>query len=532
MPASFSFEYSQRFIDVREWPVAFLVYTDENVYTPDPASFAIEKRSNGMAISANQFAWAGLQQHAPGSFRAEIRFVDGGFDCAIEATMSGRIKGTALLLRTSRPTHVPTRDYGEEPCPPHGAALDYPSAIRLPVFPIRQNDGSFLAIASLDEQVRGKTVAIVPNSGSAIVELHHHEDARHWSARQVTPTWRVVKCTDPEALFAARCQIAERAWGLRPWETRADVPGWAREIGLVLNLHSTHWTGYVFNTYAQQLDAIRHVAERIEGRRVLAYLAAWDGRYNFNWPRYEADERMGGAEGLKRLVVEAHKLGVRVIPQIGAVSANRRYLPPELHDAACQDAYGNTYVKPVDWDNDRAPDTYRVNANLGHPVFRQFLLDKTFRITEAFGFDGIFLDINMHFSNDPRFHLTEGHRAFAAACHERFKDYLLFGENWYDGLMPMYPLVHSVTGKDAGLLQRWSDVFDRYCRTTYHLIHPAPGRGSTGVYEAGYLPAFEPDPNLNAIPAISFVNDTLRDQTDAVDRRVEIAKAWIRRMGI
>ena len=33
---------------------------------------------------------------------------------------------------------------------------------------------------------------------------------------------------------------------------------------------------------------------------VLAYLAAWDGRYNYNWPRYEADERMGGADGLRK----------------------------------------------------------------------------------------------------------------------------------------------------------------------------------------------------------------------------------------
>jgi hypothetical protein len=532
MTATFSFEFGHRFILVCDWPVAFLVYTDENVYTPDPASLSVAPRPGGLTLTAQGFAGAGLQQRAAGTFRAEIWYVDGGFECDLEAALTERIKGTTLLLRDRRPKSVPTRDYGEEACPPHGALLDYPSSLRLPVFPLERADGSFLTIASLDERVRGKTVAVVPDGDGATLELHHYEDARHWSPRQVTPTWRVVRGADPAPLFAARREIAERAWGLRPWETRADVPGWARELGLVLNLHGVHWTGYVFNTYAQQLDIIRYVAERIEGRRVLAYLAAWDGRYNYNWPRYEAEQRLGGADGLRRLVAEAHRLGVRVIPQIGAVSANRRYLPSELHRAACQDAYGNTYVKNVDWDNDRAPDTYRVNANLGHPGFRQFLLEKTFAITEAFGFDGIFLDINMQFSNDPRFHLTEGHRAFAAACHERFKDYLLFGENWYDGLLPIYPLVHSVTGRGAGVPHRWADVFDRYCRTTYHLIHPAPGRGSTGVYEAGYLPVFEPDPNVNAIPAISFVEDTLRDHRAAIDRHLEIARTYLRRMGI
>jgi hypothetical protein len=531
VPTPFSFDFGQRFISVRDWPIAFLVFTPDNVFTPDPSSLVVEQHPDGLTVTATRFAWAGLQQQAPGSFRADFQFIEGGFNCSIEATMQERIKGTALLLRDHQPKSVPTREYGEEDGS-QGAVLAYPTSIRLPVFPLRQADGSFIAIASLDEQVRGKTVAVIPDTDGAIIELHHHEDARHWSTRQVTPTWRVVRCVGPAPLFELRCQIAERAWGLRPWETREDLPDWARRIGLVLNLHGTHWTGYVFNTYDQQLDAIRYVAERIGGERVLAYLAAWDGRYNYNWPRYEADECMGGATALRRLVEEAHKLGVHVIPQIGAVSANRKFLPSELYDSACQDAYGNTYVKQVDWDNDRAGDTYRVNANIGHPGFRQFLFDKTVHITETFGFDGIFLDINMHFSNDPRFHLTEGHRAFAAACHERFNDFLLFGENWYDGLLPIYPLVHSVTAKDSGVLRNWTSVFDRYCRTTYHLIHPAPGRGSSGVYEAGFVGTFEPDPILNAIPAISFVNDTLPDHRDAIDRRIEIAKTYIRRTGI
>ena len=532
MPALFSFEFGNRFITVRDWKVSFLVYSPDNAYTPDPSSLQIDQRPDGLTIMAKQFAWAGLQQRTSGSFRAAIRYVDGGFECDIEATLHERIKGTTILLRDCWPKGVPTRDYGEEACPSHGALLTYPTGLRLPVFPLKLTDGTFIAIANLDERVRGKTVAVVPDADTAIIELHHHEDARHWSTRQITPTWCVLRCSDPSPLFEARCAIAERAWGLRPWEIRDDVPDWARRVGLVLNLHGTHWTGYIFNTYEQQLDAIRYVAERIEGQRVLAYLAAWDGRYNYNWPRYEADERMGGVAGLRKLVKEAHTLGVRVIPQIGAVSANRRLLPPSLHDSACQDAHGNTYVKEVEWDNDRVPDTYRVNANIGHPGFRQFLLEKTFGITKEFGFDGIFLDINMQFSNDPRFHLTEGHRAFAAACHERFNDCLIFGENWYDGLMPLYPLVHSVTGKDSGVLRNWPTVFDRYCRTTYHLIHPAPGRGSSGVYEAGYLDPFEPDPNLNAIPAISFVNDTLHDHRHAIDRHIEIAKTYMQRKGI
>jgi hypothetical protein len=536
MPETYSFDFGHRFVTIRHWPTAFLVFSEDNVYTPDPGSMRIEQSAGGMTIRADAFAWAGLQQKAPGRFEAHVRYVEGGFECSIEAVLHERIKGTALLLRDARPKRVPTRDYGDVEFQPSGHLLPYPAYTRLPVWPLLQNDGAFTTISSLDEQVRRKVLAVVPEGNAAdgrvLLELHHHEDARHWSMKQTTPTWRVVRGLDPGSQLKERCELAERVWGLRPWETRSDVPDWARRIGLVLNLHGAHWTGHVFNTYAQQLDAIRYVADRLGGERVLAFLAAWDGRYNYNWPGYQPDESMGGAAGLRALIDGAHALGVRLIPQLGAVSANRRYLPPALHDCGIHDAYGNEYIKEVDWDNDRAPDSYRVNANIGHPGFRTFMLDHIVRLRETLGFDGVFLDINMTFHNDPRFSIVEGHRALAQACHERFKDFLIFGENWYDALMPMYPLVHSVVGRESGWMMRWPEVFNRYCRTTHHLTHPAPGHGSTGVYEAGFSAPFDPDPSRDVIPALSFVHDTLREHRPAVDRTVEIARQYIRRCGI
>src|SRR5689334_18860075 len=99
MPSSFSFDFGHRFIRLRDWPTAFLVFTETNVFTPDPSALVVDERPDGVRISATRLAWAGLQQSAPGSFSADVRFIEGGFDCAIAATMSERVKGTALLLR-------------------------------------------------------------------------------------------------------------------------------------------------------------------------------------------------------------------------------------------------------------------------------------------------------------------------------------------------------------------------------------------------------------------------------------------------
>jgi len=185
-------------------------------------------------------------------------------------------------------------------------------------------------------------------------------------------------------------------------------------------------------------------------------------------------------------------------------------------------------VKQLDWDMDRMPETYRIMANVGHPGFRRFLLDKTIGIVERYGVDGIFLDINQAWFNDPSFSPVEGHHAFAEELLRRFDDFLLFGEGWYDGIMPAYPLVH----QHHTLPEEHVDVFTRYCRMTYHLTHPAPGRGSTGVYERGFLPPEVPDPDRDIIPAIAFVEDTLSEHAREVNRRIEIAKQYGKRTGI
>jgi len=523
----FCFDFGDRYFEFGSWQIAFRVYTETNAYTPHPESIKKSTDGNRTVLEADRFGWAGLQKTASGRFRAEIVHEGDELSWKVQASLSERIKGTSAYIRGIPSGEVSNR-YLEFVSPREGHAdlLQYPAHIKIPVCFIRHGDGAYTFALSGDREVRGKSFALQFEPEGLVLELHHHEDARKWGTEHESPTWQFGTTTDPSEILARRMQLMEEQWGLKAWEEREDVPGWAREICLVLNLHGTHWTGFVMNDYARQLEIIRHVCERIEGRHVLAYLAAWDGRYNYNWPQYEPDEDMGGEEGLRALVSEAQELGVHLIPQIGAQSANRKFLPQGLHDSAFQDGYGNTYVKPVEWDRDRMPDTYRVNANMGHPGFRQFIFDKTCGLKERFGFDGIFLDINQGFHNDPRFHVTEGHQELARRLHERFHDFLVFGETWYDGLMPAYPLVH------IGALEQWNEIFEKYCRVTYHLYHPAPGKGSTGVYDCGFREPFLPDPDKDIIPAIAFVEDTLENHQEDIDTVIECAKRYGQRKGI
>ena len=62
-----------------------------------------------------------------------------------------------------------------------------------------------------------------------------------------------------------------------------------------------HWSGYTFNTYADMLEIIRVVADRIDGQRVLAYLPGWEGRYYWQYGDYRPSPELGGEEGFAAL---------------------------------------------------------------------------------------------------------------------------------------------------------------------------------------------------------------------------------------
>jgi hypothetical protein len=523
-----SYDSGEAWFDVGPWRLAFRVFTEENLYTPDPKRCRVCESPEGWDITADRFAWAGGQQSRDGEFVANVRRVQDGISWVVAAAMPARIKTLSALVRGAPRGEAMDARLTWTPLDASGALLAYPAPMKLPVFALRHGPDDCTVLASEDEAVRGKAAAFIPEADGVLIEAHHYLDARAWGCRAASPAWRLTRCSDPGDALRRRMRIMEDRWGLRPWGERRDVPDWARRVCLVLNLHGAHWTGFVFNDYDRQLEILRHVCERIEGGRVLAFLAAWDGRYNYNWPRYEPDKALGGVQGFQRLIEGAHSLGVHVVPQFGATSANRAFLPPALYDCGFRDAYGNPWVKPLDWDMDRMPETYRIMANIGHPGFRRFLVDKVCAVADRFGVDGAFLDINQMWHNDPNYSAVEGHLAFAEEMHARYDDFLVFGEGWYDGIMKAYPLAH----QSHTMPQAHAEVFSRYCRMTYHLTHPAPGRGSTGVYEHGFLTPFTPDPDLDVIPAVAFVEDTLARHADEVDRCIEVAKSYGRRTGV
>ncbi len=523
----FSFDFRDPWFDYAGYRFALRVFTLENVYSPDPDDCEIAVHADRFLVRSKALRWAGGQQTAEGAVELRVRRLDEGrLELAAQAWHgSARIKGLGLLLQGRDFWRAGSGLEAElRPVDYSGFSEAYPGfGGRVPAFFFGDQEGKLYFALSKDRQVRRKAFAAYrhPLSGVTTIELHHEEDARRFSTEIEVPPWHLGPCRSRDEVFEERCRDLEQHFGLKPFEEREDVPDWFRAVSLVLNMHCEHWTGYVFNTFEDLSRKLEWVCERIEGRHCLAYLPGWDGRYYYQYPAYEPSPRCGGPAGFRAFVQRAHELGAHVIPMLGFCWTTYQQMADlGLEEAITQDPYGVQRIGDwVDWDSDRRRDSFARLANMGHPGYREHMFRRICALKDEYGIDGVFLDISSMWENDPRYSVYEGAVELARLLHERYDDFLLFGENWYDALLGVYPIMHDRC-TSPGVL------FRRYARMAQHLSHPAPGPGSSGVHEFGFAHVSgEQRQGGGILPTLPLVDTTLPGHAEECEQIIARAKA-------
>jgi hypothetical protein len=287
-----------------------------------------------------------------------------------------------------------------------------------------------------------------------------------------------------------------------------------------------HWSGYTFNTYSDALAILDWVCERIDGRRVLAFLPGWEGRYYWQYGDYRPERALGGRDGFGKLCEGARRLGVALMPMFGANCVNSRTrgfrrwgAPSVLHSASGMEFQGN---RP-DWDGSRAHDPgWQVWLNPGAPLWRERLVEQVSNLVAEYRLPAVFLDTQHIWDNDPRYPVYEGLVALRDELKGRFPDLLIAGEGWYDGLGAVTPV------SQVGAPVQWQQAFSRYCRTFAHLMWGDPGRGSSGVHEAGQTGfGLVPDARYSW-PTVTIVDGTLKTAPEKVEQVIEQARRYVR----
>lgn len=518
----FSFDFPEPSVAFHDILFSFRVYTFENTYALDHSQMAVRDTSNGIEITCSQFVWGG-DQTVPGSLRAVIEKKGEWLEWTASAQLDRPIKSIETILRgvPRGRISIAAKEFFDPKDDEvlHGSPYLF-GEMTTPLAVIETLEKTYFFLSLLHERVRASRFYFQPGPQAYRVELVYEREGWNHSNRIETPVWRVGKASNIDDAFRPHFEHLEKTYEIGDWSTRPDVPAWCRDVALVVSLHGMHWTGYIFNDFAKMQKILTWVATQIPASRVLVFLPAWDGRYYWNYPLYKTEPRLGGDEGFAALIENGHKLGFRFLPMFGTNSANRN-LPvfSRFADATTQHVDGDAFeLNWVDWDNDRSMEGWSPFMNLGVDSWRQWLFEQIDRIITQFGVDAYFLDIGGGWMNNTKADMHEGTVRLVHDLRDKYPNVLAVGEMPYDALMCCIPLFQ-VPGPSL-----YKPAFLKYCRSFQHLSHPAPGRGSSGVHEAGFGKFSATLPPAPTIPTITVVDDTFDKHRDLMGQVIAAAK--------
>lgn len=528
----FSFDFPEPSAQVGPLLVSFRIQTFENAYAIDPARTRVLREGSHVRLLCDGLLWAGGQETAPGSLVADFTIgADGLVEWRAEAEARHDIKSITTVVRGLPRGQLSVSASAFQDLKDDERIFEYPQlfgGMSTPLIVLKASDGRLFELSARQTEVRPARFLFQPGPDGYRVEMIHEAAGWARSRKARTCLWRAGPAASYASAAVAHFAHVEMAYGVPRFADRRDAPAWMHDVGLVLSIHGAHWTGYIFNDYARTAEILRWTATQVDPRRVMVFLPAWDGRYYWNYPLYQPDPRMGGADGFKRLVDEAHRTGFRMVPMFGANSANKTW--PEFRafsDATTQHIDGDAFdLNWVDWDNDRRNEGWMPFMNLGVDSWRKWLAARISATISQFGVDGYFLDIAGAWENNTKGDMYLGTVKLVEKLRARHPGVPPIGEMLYDAQMACIPMsqVTRYAMHPAG--------HDAYVRSFEHLSRPAPGRGSTGVHEAGfgvYKPEIAGD--QRAIPTITVVDDTFDKERDAMADYIRQAKQWMARRG-
>ncbi len=527
----FSFDFPEPAVAFGEHRFSFLLFTEENTYALDASQMRSTGTPDALEMTCTGVTWAGGQEKAPAKVVVQFNRRGRTITWDIVAEMSRPIRTVTTVIRDIPRGRIsfggaPLADPGDGDMlggytfgagDLHGAGT--PQSMSTPIAIVQASDTDFRHLSTHDTRVRPKRYLFQAGPRAFRTEAIYEHDGWRNDTRVVVPRWELGQSATFDDAMAAHMARIEAAYTLPTWESRADVPQWMRDVALVTTLHGQHFTGFIFNTYPQQLEILRWMATRIPAERVLVFLAAWDGRYYWDYPNYVVPARMGGEAGFRDLIEGAQKLGFRMMPMFGTNSANRKQPGwSRIASGATHKIDGDIYnLNWVDWNNDRHQDGWLTYMNLGEDKWRNHLEGRIAETIERFGVDAYFLDIVGGHVNSTNGDMHDGTRRLVQNLRARFPKVLPVGEMPYDAL-------HEFIGVyQAGGGPRWR----KYSRFYSHLSAPAPGRGSSGVHEWGFGTFNTQTLGLspNAIPTLQVVEDTFTMHRETMAAIIAAARA-------
>ena len=415
------YDFKDPYIDFQGLKFAIRLSTDNNIYCPNPGQMNIKKHSEDeVVLHSNLLSSAGGQLISEGSIELKLSLTadnrisisaKGSHPTEISKTILVLIKGIKVQSMVSeQPQAKGVKDFKDK----KGIRVSYPSrAATMPLVFFTTSDKEWHVI-SKDRKIRKKGFACFYDhlTNEPVILLSHDADMRKTSTNIKAPQWVLGNDRPRIEVVKERCVDLEEYFGLTPFNRKQKVhKDWIDNLKLVTFLHGTHWTGYIFNTYDQMGEQLEWISQTFDGKQILVFLPAWDGRYYVNYPEHEPERRMGGSEGLKGLVKKAHRLGIKIVLMLGGpnLSTFEFLKKNDMMGAGLKTPLGHEELQNwLDWNTDLQIETMGLIMNFGHPKYLDYMISKTSELFDIYGIDGVFLDGTLRWQNSPDYSPYEG----------------------------------------------------------------------------------------------------------------------------
>jgi hypothetical protein len=518
------YDFKDTYIEIADFCVAARLSTVDNIYAPDPEKLCVEKQDNAVILKAAGLIGGGGDIKCGGSLtlKAEISggavllTASGSHDTELCRGMSVYLKNVDIESFTSDSSNMPNYPFVKTGT----RTLRYPGRDAMMPLVFAETPQGPCYFLSKDKRIRPKAFSAHYDfiAGEKVITLSHQERLPERGHTIEMPPWKIGRAGDRMEVVRERLKDLEENFGLYPFEKRTEY-SWLKDIKFVLNLHGEHWTGHVFNTFDEMAERLRWFSSRIDCKRILTFLPAWDGRYYTTYPEHRPSQALGGPEGLKRLVNEAHRLGTKVILMLGGPNlATYKFLRENnLFECVMRNEWNDygSISAFLDWNGDLFPEPGGYVINFGNPKLKNYMIASVSALFDEYGVDGIFLDGAIRYENTPDYCPAEGIRDFCRELQAKYPDKLLMGEDGYDVLWScfgLYATSWQPLGLENGML--------RFTRQSMYLSHP-DYKGSGGIHEQAWFSEGSKHVIEDlTIPAISVTEKIDGEQADALNKLI------------
>ena len=530
------YDFKDPYVKFKDLKFAVRLSTENNIYCPNPENISINKVSeNEIILTSKSLSAAGGQLITDGMIELNISGLENerisitakaSHDSELNKSILILIKGIDVKSMISeQPQAKGVKEFKDK----KEIRVSYPSRSATMPLVFLKNENEEWYVLSKDKKLRKKGFACFYDhlTNEPVVVLSHDNDMRSISKEISAPRWVLGKHKSRLEIVKERCNDIEQNFDLDPFFKKPKkYTDWANNLKLVTFFHGVHWTGHIFNTYDQIGEQLEWITKTIDGKQVLAFLPAWDGRYYVNYPEHEPDERMGGKVGLKNLIKKAHNLDVKVVLMFGGPNlSNFKFLDENnMSDAGLKTPSGHSRLQNwLDWNTDLNIETMGLIMNFGHPKYREYMISKTAELFDTYDVDGVFLDGTLRWENSPDYSPYEGLVQYTKEIRRRYPDKLIMGEDGYDLVYGLFDLFHT-SGGPLGL----ENYLLRYTRQFYYLAYPSLS-GSAGVHEIGWsnnsVTIKNADPDYT-IPSMSlFYGDEIKYKNQ-IENKLKLYKRW------